>query len=110
MHALAVLISVAGVPSIYAGDEYAAADVKEHRFGGEDAVRPEFARTSSAFQSWCSSVLETTYFLAALIVWTKGSIQSGRASGGVDRHPDCISSYVTRPKRRASACLRFSTA
>src|SRR5205807_5817646 len=37
---------------------------------------PRSPRTSSAFQSACSKVLDTTYFFAALIVWAKGSIQS----------------------------------
>lgn len=41
-HALAVLFTVAGTPSIYAGDEQAFRGVKEHRVGGDDAVRPEF--------------------------------------------------------------------
>lgn len=41
-HALAVLFTVAGVPSVYAGDEYAWTGVKEQRLGGDDAVRPEF--------------------------------------------------------------------
>jgi len=41
-HALAVLFSVAGVPSVYAGDEYGWTGVKEQRLGGDDAVRPEF--------------------------------------------------------------------
>ncbi|WP_433224048.1 alpha-amylase family glycosyl hydrolase [Dactylosporangium sp. CS-047395] len=41
-HALAVLLTVAGVPSIYAGDEYGWTGVKEERLGGDDAVRPEF--------------------------------------------------------------------
>ncbi len=41
-HALAVLFTVAGVPSIYAGDEYAYTGIKEARLGGDDAVRPEF--------------------------------------------------------------------
>ncbi|TYP88962.1 alpha-amylase family glycosyl hydrolase [Blastococcus xanthinilyticus] len=41
-HALAVLFTVAGVPSVYAGDEYAYTAVKEERAGGDDAVRPEF--------------------------------------------------------------------
>ncbi|MGQ7296982.1 alpha-amylase family glycosyl hydrolase [Quadrisphaera sp. KR29] len=40
-HALAVLFTVAGVPSVYAGDEYAATGIKEQRLGGDDAVRPE---------------------------------------------------------------------
>ncbi|RAZ31323.1 alpha-amylase family glycosyl hydrolase [Microbacterium sp. SMR1] len=41
-HALAVLFTVAGVPSVYAGDEYGYEAVKEERLGGDDAVRPEF--------------------------------------------------------------------
>ncbi|GAA1642451.1 alpha-amylase family protein [Actinoplanes couchii] len=44
-HAMAVLLTVAGVPSVYAGDEYAWTGVKEHRPGGDDAVRPEFPAT-----------------------------------------------------------------
>ena len=42
-HALAVLFTVAGVPSVYAGDEYGYEGVKEERVGGDDAVRPAFA-------------------------------------------------------------------
>jgi cyclomaltodextrinase len=41
-HALAVLFSVAGIPSVYAGDEFGFLGVKEERLGGDDAVRPEF--------------------------------------------------------------------
>ncbi len=41
-HALVVLFTVAGTPSVYAGDEYAYTGVKEERLGGDDAVRPEF--------------------------------------------------------------------
>ncbi|WP_336921910.1 alpha-amylase family glycosyl hydrolase [Aquipuribacter sp. SD81] len=41
-HALAVLFTVAGVPTVYAGDEYGWTGVKEERLGGDDAVRPEF--------------------------------------------------------------------
>lgn len=41
-HAVVVLMTVGGSPSIYAGDEQAFRGVKEHRFGGDDAVRPEF--------------------------------------------------------------------
>lgn len=39
--ALAVLFTVAGTPTVYAGDEYGLTGVKEERFGGDDAVRPE---------------------------------------------------------------------
>jgi cyclomaltodextrinase / maltogenic alpha-amylase / neopullulanase len=41
-HALAVLMTVGGTPSIYYGDEQAYRGVKEERAGGDDAVRPEF--------------------------------------------------------------------
>jgi glycosidase len=41
-HALVVLFTTGGVPSVYAGDEYGYLGVKEERFGGDDAVRPEF--------------------------------------------------------------------
>lgn len=41
-HALVVLLTTGGTPSIYAGDEWGYRGVKEERFGGDDAVRPEF--------------------------------------------------------------------
>jgi cyclomaltodextrinase len=41
-HTLAVLFGVAGVPSVYYGDEQAFRGVKEERAGGDDAVRPAF--------------------------------------------------------------------
>lgn len=41
-HALAVLFTVAGTPSVYAGDEFGWTGIKEERLGGDDAVRPEF--------------------------------------------------------------------
>ncbi|GIF20316.1 cyclomaltodextrinase [Actinoplanes tereljensis] len=44
-HALAVLFTVGGVPSIYAGDERGWQAVKEEREGGDDAIRPEFPPT-----------------------------------------------------------------
>ena len=39
-HAVAVLMCVAGVPSIYYGDEQGFHGVKEHRAGGDDEIRP----------------------------------------------------------------------
>ena len=47
-HALVLLLTTGGTPSIYAGDEWAYRGVKEERFGGDDAVRPEFAARPSA--------------------------------------------------------------
>ena len=41
-HALVILMTCAGLPSIYAGDEQAFRGVKEHRAGGDDAIRPVF--------------------------------------------------------------------
>jgi glycosidase len=41
-HALVLLMTTGGVPTIYAGDEFGVHGVKEERFGGDDAVRPEF--------------------------------------------------------------------
>ncbi|BBZ28697.1 alpha-amylase [Mycolicibacterium madagascariense] len=41
-HALALVLTIGGTPSVYAGDEWAYRGVKEERVGGDDAVRPEF--------------------------------------------------------------------
>jgi cyclomaltodextrinase / maltogenic alpha-amylase / neopullulanase len=41
-HALVVLFTVAGVPSIYAGDEQAFRGIKYERAGGDDEIRPAF--------------------------------------------------------------------
>lgn len=45
VHALVVLMTSAGTPSIYAGDEQAFRGLKEHRAGGDDAIRPSFPPT-----------------------------------------------------------------
>jgi len=44
-HALVILMTCGGLPSIYAGDEQAFRGVKEHRVGGDDAIRPAFPAT-----------------------------------------------------------------
>lgn len=41
-HALVLLLTIGGVPSVYAGDEFGCTGIKEERYGGDDAVRPEF--------------------------------------------------------------------
>jgi cyclomaltodextrinase / maltogenic alpha-amylase / neopullulanase len=41
-HALAVLFTVAGVPSVYAGDEHGFRGVKYDRAGGDAEIRPAF--------------------------------------------------------------------
>jgi glycosidase len=40
--ALAILLTVGGVPSVYYGDERGFTGVKEQRLGGDDAVRPAY--------------------------------------------------------------------
>ena len=40
--ALVLLLTVGGIPSVYAGDEFGFRGIKEERYGGDDAVRPEF--------------------------------------------------------------------
>ena len=44
-HALAVLLTVGGIPSIYYGDEQAFRGVKYDRAGGDDEIRPAFPDT-----------------------------------------------------------------
>lgn len=46
-HALALLLTVGGTPSIYAGDEQGFRGVKEDRIGGDYEVRPAFPDTPS---------------------------------------------------------------
>ncbi len=41
-HALVVLLTCGGTPSVYAGDEQAFRGIKEDRAGGDDAIRPVF--------------------------------------------------------------------
>ncbi|MBI9115678.1 alpha-amylase family protein [Sanguibacter suaedae] len=44
-HALVVLLTVGGTPSVYYGDERGLTGVKEDRAGGDDAVRPAYPAT-----------------------------------------------------------------
>jgi cyclomaltodextrinase / maltogenic alpha-amylase / neopullulanase len=55
--ALVILLTVGGVPSVYAGDELGFRGLKEERYGGDDAVRPEFGTPpmpldESGAQTW----------------------------------------------------------
>ncbi|MCR2785932.1 MULTISPECIES: alpha-amylase family glycosyl hydrolase [unclassified Microbacterium] len=68
-HALAVLFTVAGTPAIYAGDEYGYHAVKEERFGGDDAIRPEFPASPPAVETldpWAADTLHLTEAMIAL--------------------------------------------
>ncbi|MHA3021428.1 alpha-amylase family glycosyl hydrolase [Mycobacterium sp. BMJ-28] len=48
-HALVLLLTTGGTPSIYAGDEWGWRAIKEERAGGDDAVRPEFTSKPTEF-------------------------------------------------------------
>ncbi|WP_127573915.1 alpha-amylase family protein [Georgenia faecalis] len=50
--ALAVLMTVGGIPSVYAGDEQGFTGVKEDRLGGDDAVRPAFPDSPAQLAPW----------------------------------------------------------
>ncbi|MCU1406507.1 MAG: alpha-amylase [Glaciihabitans sp.] len=41
-HALVLLMTLGGMPSVYYGDEYGYRAIKEERFGGDDAIRPAY--------------------------------------------------------------------
>ena len=47
--ALAILMTVGGIPSIYYGDEQGYTGVKEERFGGDDDIRPALPSSPDAF-------------------------------------------------------------
>jgi cyclomaltodextrinase / maltogenic alpha-amylase / neopullulanase len=56
-HALVILLTIGGVPSVYAGDELGLRGIKEERYGGDDAVRPKFGSPpaqldESGTQTW----------------------------------------------------------
>lgn len=65
-HALAILFTLAGTPSIYAGDEQAFRGVKEDRPGGDDAVRPAFPPTPEGLAPYGRPVFELHRSLIAL--------------------------------------------
>ena len=41
-HVVALLLTLGGTPTVYAGDEQGVTGVKEERAGGDDAIRPQF--------------------------------------------------------------------
>ncbi len=65
-HALVILMTVGGVPSIYAGDEFGYFGVKEERFGGDDAVRPEFGSPPAQLDARGSDVWSLHQYLIGL--------------------------------------------
>ena len=64
--ALAILMTVGGVPSIYYGDEQGFTGVKEERLGGDDAVRPAYPEDPSGLAPWGAPVLRAHQQLIGL--------------------------------------------
>ncbi len=65
-HALVVLLTVGGVPSLYAGDEFGVRGIKEERYGGDDAVRPEFSSPPAQLDSFGTKVWALHQYLVGL--------------------------------------------
>jgi cyclomaltodextrinase / maltogenic alpha-amylase / neopullulanase len=65
-HALVILLTVGGVPSVYAGDEHGFRGVKEERYGGDDAVRPEFASPPLQLDAFGKEIWALHQFLIGL--------------------------------------------
>ncbi len=64
--ALVILLTIGGVPSVYAGDEYGYRGVKEERFRGDDAVRPEFGSPPGQLDAFGDRVWELHRYLIGL--------------------------------------------
>jgi cyclomaltodextrinase / maltogenic alpha-amylase / neopullulanase len=65
-HALVLLMTVGGIPSIYAGDEFGYHGIKEERVGGDDAVRPEFSSPPIQLDSRQAEVWRLHQYLVGL--------------------------------------------
>ncbi len=65
-HALVILMTIGGVPSVYAGDELGARGVKEERFGGDDEVRPQFGSPPPQLDSHTAQVWGLHQYLIGL--------------------------------------------
>ncbi len=65
-HALVILMTVGGIPSVYAGDEWGARGVKEKRFGGDDEVRPEFGSPPTHLDSHAAQLSGLHQYLIGL--------------------------------------------
>jgi glycosidase len=64
--ALAVLLTLPGVPAVYYGDERALTGVKEDRAGGDDAVRPAYPADPSGLDGSGEQVLRLHQSLIGL--------------------------------------------
>ena len=65
-HALVLLFTTGGVPTVYAGDEFGYLGVKEDRLGGDDAVRPEFGSAPGEIEGAARDTLNLHRYLISL--------------------------------------------
>lgn len=65
-HALVILLTTGGTPSVYAGDESGHRGIKEERYGGDDAVRPEFGSPPMALDESGQDALRLHQYLIGL--------------------------------------------
>ena len=65
-HALVLLLTIGGIPSVYAGDELGLRGVKEERAGGDDAVRPEFGASPGSVDDSVAGLLNLHRYLIGL--------------------------------------------
>ena len=64
--ALAILMTIAGTPSIYYGDDQAFTGIKEERVGGDDAIRPALPNSPAELAPWGQPVLRAHQDLIGL--------------------------------------------
>ena len=64
--ALAILLTVGGIPSIYYGDEQGFIGCKEHRLGGDDEIRPSFPDAPDQLAPWGADIFRSYQNLIGL--------------------------------------------
>ncbi|MCI1746927.1 MAG: alpha-amylase family protein [Acidipropionibacterium sp.] len=64
--ALAILMTIGGIPSVYYGDEQGFTGVKEERFGGDDDIRPPVPDDPSQLAGWGAEIHRTYQDLIGL--------------------------------------------
>jgi cyclomaltodextrinase len=65
-HAMVLLFTVGGIPTVYAGDELGYRGIKEDRAGGDDAVRPEFTAVPTDLDGTAGDTLALHRYLIGL--------------------------------------------
>ena len=64
--ALAILLTVGGIPTIYYGDEQGYTGLKEERLGGDDEIRPPYCDRPDQLADWGQHVFRAHQELIGL--------------------------------------------